>query len=79
MNPYPLVGLNHFTVPLAIHVVSAELTKQNEPSVPAHTGMPGTQGYARWGRLGSANGMAKSAKLSQIGTNFGLFADFSPF
>jgi hypothetical protein len=77
MNPYPLVGLNHFTVPLAIHVVSAELTKQNEPLVPAHTGMPETKGYAGWGRLGSANGTAESAKMCQIGTIFRLFADFA--
>jgi hypothetical protein len=30
--------LNHFTVPLAIHVVSAESKKQNDPPVPARTG-----------------------------------------
>jgi hypothetical protein len=41
--------------------------------------MPEVQGYARWGRLGSANGTAESAKLCQIGTNFCLFADFAPF
>jgi hypothetical protein len=41
-----LVGLNHFTVPLAIHVVSAESKNENEPPVPALTGMPETSGYA---------------------------------
>jgi hypothetical protein len=69
--------LNHFTVPLAIHVVSAELTKQNEPLVPAHTGVPGERGYAGWGRLGSANGTVESAKVCQIGTNLRFFVDFA--
>jgi len=38
--------LNHFTVPLAIHVVSAESKKEYEPPVPAHTGTPVPSGYA---------------------------------
>jgi len=39
--------------------------------------MPETSGYAGWGRLGSANGTAESAKKRQIGTNFRLFAGFA--
>jgi hypothetical protein len=77
MNPYPLVGLNHFTVPLAIHVVSAESKKVIEPPVPAHTAMPETSEYAGWGRLGSANGMAVSAKNRPFATDFRRFAGFA--
>src|SRR3954471_17280520 len=76
MNPYPLVGLNHFTVPLAIHVVSAESKKVIEPSVPALTGMPEASGYAGWGRLGSANGMPVSAKKCRFAPDFRRFAGF---
>jgi hypothetical protein len=71
--------LNHFTVPLAIHVVSAESKKENEPPVPAHTGMPEPSGYAGWGGLGSANDIGVSAKLRQIAPHFRLFADFAHF
>jgi hypothetical protein len=39
--------------------------------------MPEARGYAGWGRLGSANGTAESAKMYQIGTNFRLFVDFA--
>jgi hypothetical protein len=71
-----LVGLNHFTVPLAIHFVSAESKKENEPPVPAHTGMPEASGYAGCGGLGSANGMAVSAKKRHIAPHFRLFGGF---
>jgi hypothetical protein len=69
--------LNHFTVPLAIHVVSAESKKVIEPSVPALTGMPEPSGYAGWGGLGSANGMAVSAKKRPFATDFRRFGGFS--
>jgi hypothetical protein len=72
-----LVGLNHFTVPLAIHVVSAESKKVNEPPVPAHTGMPEASGYAGWGRLGSANETAVSAKNRPFAPDFRRFAGFA--
>jgi hypothetical protein len=71
-----LVGLNHFTVPLAIHVVSAESKKVNEPPVPALTGMPEASGYAGWGGLGSANGMPVSAKKCRFAPDFRRFAGF---
>jgi len=77
MNPYPLVGLNHFTVPLAIHVVSAESKKVIEPPVPAHTGMPEASGYAGCGGLGSANGMAVSGKNRPFAADFRRFAGFA--
>jgi hypothetical protein len=73
-----LVGLNHFTVPLAIHVVSAESKKVIEPSVPALTGMPEASGYAGCGGLGSANGMAVSAKKCPFTPDFRHFAGFAP-
>jgi hypothetical protein len=73
-----LVGLNHFTVPLAIHVVSAESKKVNEPPVPALTGMPEASGYAGWGRLGSAKGLAVSAKKCPFAPDFRHFAGFAP-
>jgi hypothetical protein len=72
-----LVGLNHFTVPLAIHVVSAESKKEFEPPVPAHTGTPEPSGYAGWGGLGSANGTGVSAKIRHIIPHFRLFARFA--
>jgi hypothetical protein len=68
--------LNHFTVPLAIHVVSAESKNENEPPVPALTGMPETSGYAGWGRLGSANGMPVSAKKRRFAPDFRRFGGF---
>jgi hypothetical protein len=74
-----LVGLNHFTVPLAIHVVSAESKKENEPPVPAHTGTPEPSGYAGWGKLGSANGVAVWAKMPHIVPYFRLFGRFGRF
>jgi hypothetical protein len=77
MNPYPLVGLNHFTVPLAIHVVSAESKNKNGPPVPAHTGLPEGSGYAGWGKLGSANDSEVLAKMRFIAPHFRLFACFS--
>jgi hypothetical protein len=77
MNPYPLVGLNHFTVPLAIHVVSAESKNKSGPPVPAHTGLPEGSGYAGWGKLGSANDSEVLAKMRFIAPHFRLFACFS--
>jgi hypothetical protein len=38
--------LNHFTVPLAIHVVSAESKNKAKPPVPARTGRLARTGYA---------------------------------
>jgi hypothetical protein len=70
--------LNHFTVPLAIHVVSAESKKVNEPPVPALTGMPEASGYAGWGGLGSANGTAVLAKKCPFAADFRRFAGFAP-
>jgi hypothetical protein len=70
--------LNHFTVPLAIHVVSAESKKVIEPSVPALTGMPEASGYAGWGGLGSANKTAVSAKKRPFAPDFRHFAGFAP-
>jgi hypothetical protein len=74
-----LVGLNHFTVPLAIHVVSAESKKDNEPPDPAHTCTPERSGYAGWRGLGSANDIANSAKIRHIVPHFRHFGRFARF
>jgi hypothetical protein len=50
------------------------IKKQNEPPVPALTGMPEASGYAGCGGLGSANGTVVSAKMRHIAPHFRLFA-----
>jgi hypothetical protein len=39
--------------------------------------MPEASGYAGWGRLGSANGMAVSAKNRPFAADFRRFAGFA--
>jgi hypothetical protein len=53
------------------------IKKIYEPPVPAHTGLPEASEYAGCGGLGSANGIADSAKKRHIAPHFCRFAGFA--
>jgi hypothetical protein len=71
-----LVGLNHFTVPLAIHFVSAESKNKNGPPVPALTGTSASHRIPVCCKLDSVNGAAILAEKSRIPALLRLFACF---
>src|SRR5260370_18356865 len=74
MNPKPLVGLNHFTVPLAIASSPRDQKNNSELPVPANRPCPRRARYAVWGTLDSLNGIGISAENSHYRGAFGHFA-----
>jgi hypothetical protein len=74
MNPKPLVGLNHFTVPLAITSSPRAQKNNSELPVPANRPCPTRARYAVWAELDSLNVILISAENHHFAGAFGVFA-----
>jgi hypothetical protein len=72
MNPKPLVGLNHFTVPLAITSSPRDQKTKTDCRSP-QTGISGMSRYAVWRMLDSLNDNEISAENDHYR---GVFAAF---
>src|SRR5258708_20088436 len=76
MNPKPLVGLNHFTVPLAIASSPRDQKNNSELPVPANRPCPRRARYAVCGTLDSLNHIGIPAENLNIAAHFVSFAYF---
>jgi len=76
MNPKPLVGLNHFTVPLAIASSPQDQKTKKRTAGPRKPARPTGARYAVWGALDSLKEGAFLAKNDHYRGPFEAFGKF---